>query len=136
MMQRFAQPWVAMLFGAFIVGIEACDHFDSIVGLPKTWPDLPLYDWIAGILLVWTAVLSRRDWTMRREYQTVAWAFMSSLLIGSVYGHLGDWLTRPSSANTDSIPRGALVGILIALNAIALCGLIGTLTARDRQFST
>jgi hypothetical protein len=51
-MPIFARPIVAIIFGAFFVCGETCDHIGDIVA-PSAWTDLPLNDWFAGAFLVY-----------------------------------------------------------------------------------
>lgn len=130
-MKWFAQPLVAIVFGAFILCAETCQHFDSLTRLPASWPDLPLHDWIAGVFLVAAGAMSRRDWARRRQWLAVAWDFMLSLLVGAFFGHVADWVTPPPDVGEAWVSRGVFTSILLALTGVAFCALIATLTVRD-----
>jgi hypothetical protein len=123
----FAKPGVAIAFGAFMLCAETCLHADSFLTAGATTFELPIYDWTAGAFLLTAGVLSRRSWTLtRRQYQAVAWAFMLSLLFGALVSYVQEWLTPPNVIEW-GISEGGFVGIILALAAIALCGLVGTL---------
>ena len=115
----------AIAFGVFLICAETCRHIEDALALPRDWLSLPFHDWIAGSLLVYAGVLSRRDWNGGRCFQAVAWGFMLSLLVGSFFAHLEEWSSQPKTSGW--ISEGALMGILAALLVLALGGLIGTL---------
>src|SRR5262245_37245975 len=70
----------AVAIGAFMVCTETCLHFGSIVQGP--WVEMPWHDWIAA---TWLPVAGLR----RRVLElAIAWAFMASLLVGSLFGHI------------------------------------------------
>jgi hypothetical protein len=127
----FAKPGVAIAFGAFMLCAETCLHADSFLAGGATRFDLPIYDWTAGVFLLTAGVLSQRSWTLtRRQYQAVAWAFMLSLLFGALMSFVQEWLTPPDVVEW-GISEGGFVGIILALTAIALCGLVSTLRTGD-----
>lgn len=126
-MKVFARPLLAIVFGAFILCTETCLHFDSILN-PSSWIDLPIHDWLAGVFLIWSGVISRRDWTHGRPYQAAAWAFILSLLVGAFVAHWEEWsLGEPGG---EWISAGAFVGILAGLVVVAAGGLVSTLAVR------
>jgi hypothetical protein len=128
----FAQPGVAMAFGAFMLCAETCLHAESFLAAGASAFELPLYDWTAGVFLLTAGVLSHRAWTMtRRQYQAVAWAFMLSLLFGALVSYVQEWLTPPNVVEW-GISEGVFVGIILTLVVIALCGLVSTLKAESR----
>ncbi|HYN09037.1 MAG TPA: hypothetical protein VES67_16760 [Vicinamibacterales bacterium] len=126
-MRLFAQPMVAIVFGAFILCAETCLHVESILH-PSTWIDLPIHDWVAGGFLVWSGVISRRDRVNGRPYQAAAWGFMLSLLLGAFLAHWEEW-SLPQQTD-EWISEGAFVGILGGLLVLAGCGLVSTLARR------
>ena len=119
-MTFLAKPSIAVVFGAFMLCTETCDHFDSIARLD--WLNMPLYDWTAAGLLIAVGAVHRRD------FQATAWAFMLSLLFGAFFGHFAEWLapTEPDGW----IPEQVVFPILIVLIAIAFVGLVATLRTR------
>lgn len=125
-MRPFGKPRLAIVFGAFILCAETCQHVESIIH-PSSWLDLPLHDWVAGAFLIVAGSISGRDWTKGRPYQAAAWGFVSSLLVAAFVAHAEDW----SQPQTDeSIPPRVFLGILGGLLALAICGLAGTLASR------
>jgi amino acid transporter len=122
----FAQPSIAIVFGAFMLCTETGDDFDAIVRLD--WRDMPLYEWTAAGLLIAAGFVRRRD------YQAVAWAFMLSLLVGAFFGHLGEWLapTEPEGW----LPERIVLPVLIVLIGFALSALVSTLRARGGRKSS
>jgi hypothetical protein len=122
MVKFFAHPMLAIVFGAFVLCAETCNHLEDIVH-PKTWVDLPIHDWAAGLLLVYSGLLCRRDWPAGRPWQTAGWGFMSSLLIGAFVAHWED-------AAPSGVPNGALTAILGCLLIVAVGGLMATLFDR------
>lgn len=127
----FAKPVVAIVFGAFIFCAETCLHADTLLRAAEAPFELPFYDWIAGGFLVVAGALTHRGSTdVRRQYQAVAWAFMSSLLTGAFLSMLGEWATPPDQSEW-GLSEGAFVAIVGALLAVAVCALIGTLHSRD-----
>ena len=126
-MRVFALPLVAIAFGAFILCAETCLHFESILD-PSQWRDLPIHDWLAGGFLVFSGVISRRDWNRGRSYQAAAWGFMSSLLLGAFVAHLEEWSSQPPTDGWVSDP--AFLVILVGLLALSVGGLVGTLVKR------
>ena len=127
-MRVLALPIFAIVFGAFILCAETCLHVESILS-PSNWSDLPIHDWIAGGLLVYSGVVSRRDWRRGQPYQAVAWGFMSSLLVGAFVAHWEEWSSQPQSDGWISQP--AFIVILAGLLALSVGALMGTL-ARQR----
>jgi hypothetical protein len=129
-MSFFANPILAIGFGAFLLCAETCLHIESLLALPGSWLSLPIHDWVAGCFLLYGGVRSQREWSTGRLYQLAAWAFNASLLCGAFLGHLEDW-----SAGTlaeGSIPERALVIIIGFLFAISLCALVSTMTVTSR----
>ena len=126
-MRVFALPLLAIVFGTFILCSETCLHVESILDLSQ-WMDWPIHDWIAGGFLVFSGVISRRDWSRGRPYQAAAWGFMSSLLLGAFVAHLGEWSSQPQSHSWISKPAFIVIlAILAALLAVSAGGLVGTL---------
>jgi hypothetical protein len=126
-MRIFAQPMLAIAFGAFILCAETCDHIDAILH-PSHWYDLPLYDWSAGVFLIGAGLIGRRDPANGQPYQAAAWGFMVSLLASAFLTHWEEWSRQPT---TDGwVSAGAFVGIIAAVLMIGLCGLVGTLVTR------
>jgi hypothetical protein len=119
-MTLLAKPAVAVVFGAFMLCTETCDHFDAIAKLD--WLNMPLHDWTAAGLLISVGVVHRRD------YQVIAWAFMLSLLFGAFFGHFQAWLS-PTEGD-DWLSERVVFPALIALIVIATCALVGTFNAR------
>lgn len=126
-MSRLANPWFAILFGAFILCAETCRHVDVILALPARWFSLPFDDWIAGLLLVLAGSLSRYGWRSGSQLQVVAWSFMLSLLVSALFNHLEDWNSQAQP--TAAIPEGVFLVILLALVTVALCALVQTIKA-------
>ena len=129
-MTFLAKPFVALGFGAFFLCASTCAHFDEVATTPLSLGP----DWAAGILLVGGAVVSGRDWGKGRAYQIAAWAFMVSLLFGSVLGNFEAWKTNPSdagSAGLVSLSQGSYLVIVSVLFLVSFAGLIGSLKTRD-----
>jgi hypothetical protein len=123
----FANPGLAIGFGAFMLCAETCLHAESFLAGEATALELPLYDWAAGAFLLIAGVMSQRSSTLsRRQYQAVAWAFMLSLLFGALVSYVQEWLTPPNVIEW-GVSEGGFVTIILALVAIALCGLVSTL---------
>jgi hypothetical protein len=116
-MTFLARPVVAVAFGAFMFCTETCLHWEEISRF--AWLEMPFHDWTAAGLLLGAGIVRRHD------YQAVAWAFMLSLLFGAFFGHVAEWLapTEPDGW----IPAAVVFPILVGLNVIAVCSLIGTL---------
>ena len=126
-MRFFANPGLAIGFGAFMLCAETGLHAESFLAADSTAFELPLYDWTAGAFLLTTGVLSQRSWTLtRRQYQAVAWAFMLSLLFGALVSFVQEWLTPPNVIEW-GISEGGFVTIILALVIVAVCGLVSTL---------
>ena len=129
-MTFLAKPFVALGFGLFFLCAATCAHFDQIA----TSPLALVPDWAAGILLVGGGVLSGRDWANRRAYQIAAWAFMASLLFGSVVGNFEEWRSHAPDGGTSglvSMSQGPYLAIVSILFLVALGGLIASLRTRD-----
>jgi hypothetical protein len=129
-MTFLAKPFVALAFGAFFLCAVTCAHFDEIATTPLSLGP----DWAAGVLLVGGAVISGRDWSHGRTYQVAAWAFMVSLLFGSVLGNLQEWISHASDAASSglvSLSEGPYLAIVIILFMVSLGGLIASLRARN-----
>jgi hypothetical protein len=129
-MTFLAKPFVALGFGAFFLCAATCAHFDEVATAPLSLGP----DWAAGILLVGGAVISGRDWNTGRAYQIAAWAFMVSLLFGSVLGNLEDWISHASDTGSSglvALSEGPYLAIVSMLFLVSLGGLISSLRARD-----
>jgi hypothetical protein len=129
-MTFLAKPFVALGFGAFFLCAATCAHFDQIATTPLSLGP----DWAAGVLLVGGAVISGRDWRTGRAYQIAAWAFMVSLLFGSVVGNFQDWISHSSDAGSSglvALSEGSYLAIVSVLFFVSLAGLIASLRARD-----
>ena len=129
-MTFLAKPFVALGFGAFFLCAATCAHFDEIVTTPLSIGP----DWTAGVLLVGGALISGRDWSNGRTYQVAAWAFMVSLLFGSVLGNIQGWTSHASGAGSSglvSISEGPYLAIVSILFLVSLGGLIMSLKTRD-----
>jgi uncharacterized protein involved in response to NO len=127
----FAKPAVAIAFGAFFLCAETCLHADSILQFASQPLELPVYDWTAGAFLLVTGILSGRKWTLtRRQYQAVAWGFMLSLLVGAFIPSVTDWLSPPDE--THWLSEGGFVLAIAIMIAVAGCGIVSTLTAREQ----
>jgi hypothetical protein len=126
-MAVFAHPIVAIIFGAFIVCAETCQHFGDIVG-PSVWTDLPLNDWFAGAFLVYGGAALRRNPARGRAVQAAAWGFMCSLLAAAFVAHWEEWRTQ-NTPSDDWIPAGAFIAILSVLLIVSVLGLSSTLAA-------
>jgi hypothetical protein len=55
-MTFFANPSLAIAFGAFLLCAETCLHFESLLALPESWLSLPIHDWVAGCFLLYDGV--------------------------------------------------------------------------------
>jgi hypothetical protein len=126
----FARPVLAIGFGAFFLCAETCLHAEDVLQFPSRPFDLPVYDWVAGGFLLVAGILSLRDWSAaRRQYLAAAWAFMLSLLTGASFSLLGQ--PSPSDAGSQWLSDGAFLTIVVMMAFVALCGLVGTLKARE-----
>jgi hypothetical protein len=129
-MTFLAKPLVALGFGAFFLCAATCAHFDEIGTSPLSLGP----DWAAGVFLVVGAVVSGRDWSKGRMYQIAAWAFMVSLLFGSVVGNIEEWLSNTPDAGSSglvALSQGPYLAIVSVLFFISLAGLIASLRTRD-----
>ena len=129
-MTFLAKPFVALGFGAFFLCAATCVHFDEIGTAPLSLGP----DWAAGVLLVGSAVLSGRSWDSGRGYQIAAWAFMVSLLFGSVLGNIEEWMSNApdgGSSGLVSMSQGPYLAIVSVLFLFSVGGLIASLTTRD-----
>jgi hypothetical protein len=119
-----SSPLLALGFGIFLALAETVRRWGD-------WPFLPFFldDWIAALFLVYGAVRSRRDWPTGRPYQVAGWAYTSGMMYMSFFGHLEHWSSPPEAG---WVPHGALVGIIGALFALALCGLGASLLTERR----
>jgi len=133
-MTLFANPMLAIGFGAFLLCAETCRHFESLLSLPGSWLSLPIHDWVAGCFLLYGAVRSRREWSTGRLYQLAAWAFNASLLCGAFLGHLEDW--SAGAQGDEWISEGALLVVIGLLFAISLCALVSTMAVRAAGAAT
>jgi hypothetical protein len=129
-MTFFANPILAIGFGAFLLCAETCLHFESLLALPGSWLSLPIHDWVAGGFLLYGGVRSQREWSTGRLYQLAAWAFNASLLCGAFLGYLEDW--SAGARAEDWLSERALVIIIGFLFAISLCALVSTMTVTSR----
>lgn len=127
LMKWLAHPSLAVLFGAFMLCEETCDHFEAITR--GDWRNMPIHDWTAAGLLIGVGVSRVRF--ERRDYQAVAWAFMLSLLVGAFFGHLGEWGT-PSEPD-DWISERVVLTALVVLIGIASGALLSTLRAARKS---
>ena len=128
-MTLLARPSVALGFGAFFLCAATCAHFDDAVAMPLSL----VPDWAAGVLLMGGAMVSVRDWGNGRPYQIAAWAFMVSLLFGSVLGNFQEWhahTPEPGSSGLVSLAEGPYLAIVTILFLVALGGLISSLNAK------
>jgi hypothetical protein len=123
----FGHPVFAMIFGAFILCAETCNHADEIL-FPAHWYDLPLYDWSAGVLLIGAGVMLSRKDPRGRLYQAAAWGFMVSLLAGAFFGHLAEPSVRTSD---DWIPATTFTAVIATLAIGASVALVATIRSRD-----
>jgi len=124
----FAKPIVAIIFGAFILCAETCNHFESIIQ-PESLLDLPWHDWVAGALLLHAGVVQRAKRSRGHVYLAAAWGFMASLLGAAVLAH-SEGLSASSSPD-DWIPAPVFFGILVVLFLVSAFALIATI--RQRQ---
>jgi hypothetical protein len=134
-MTYLSKPVVALAFGLFFLCAVTCAHFDQLA----TYPLGVVPDWAAGVFLVGGAVASRRDWTDGRVYQIAAWAFIASLLFGSMIGNFEEWQAAPAEGGTSglvSMSQGTYLAIVTALFLVALFGLIASLRSRGRDSSS
>jgi hypothetical protein len=130
-MRAFANPTVAIAFGAFMLCAETCLHAESVLHVRTQWPDLPIHDWAAGGFLLIAGIASRRDWPRRWAVQAAAWGFMLSLLVAALFAYLSEWLTPPD--NYDWFSEGTFLSIITVMSGIALAALTATLARRDQQ---
>ncbi len=114
-MKAFAHPWLAIVFGAFIVAAETCNHFDSLVH--REWLSMPWHDWLAGGWLAGAGLSARGRG--RPLGLAVAWAFMSSLLVSAFFDHLSDLWMPVSEASSAEVPAGVLLAALAGLTVVA-----------------
>jgi hypothetical protein len=122
-----AHPIVAVVFGAFILCAETCQHMGDILA-PSAWTDLPLTDWFAGAFLVYGGVALRRNPVRGRTVQAAAWGFMCSLLATAFVAHWQEWRTQVTPSD-GSIPAGVFMAILSGLLIVSVLGLFSTLAA-------
>ena len=126
-MPIFARPIVAIMFGAFFVCAETCDHIGDIVS-PSAWTDLPLNDWFAGAFLVYGGVALRRNPVRGRAVQAAAWGFMCSLLVVAFVAHWEEGASGITPGD-EWIPGSAFMAILTVLLIVSVLGLFSTLAA-------
>ena len=129
-MTFLAKPAVALGFGAFFLCAATCAHLDEITTSPLSLGP----DWAAGVFLIGGAVLSRRNWDNGRAYQIAAWAFMVSLLFGSVVGNIEEWMAHDPDAHSGafvSMSQGTYLLAVSVLFLVSLGGLIMSLRSRD-----
>jgi hypothetical protein len=127
-MAFFAQPAFALAFGLFFFCAETCLHLGDILASPTEWLAWPLYDWAAGLFLVYAAVRSQREWSGGRATQAAAWGFNASLLFGAFVGMLEEFVSGQAEAGLFS-PVTFLVLVALML-VLALLGLLTTLAAK------
>jgi hypothetical protein len=128
--KQFAHPFVALYFGVFFLCAVTCTHLDDIVAMPLS----VVSDYTAGILLIAGAIAGRRNWAQGRPYQIAAWAFITSLLFGSVLGNFQEWLAHSSDAGaTGLVPMspGEYLAIETAMFLVSCVGLASSLIVRD-----
>jgi hypothetical protein len=129
-MTFLAKPFVALGFGAFFLCAATCAHLDEITTSPLSLRP----DWAAGVFLIGGAVLSGRNWDTGRAYQIAAWAFMVSLLFGSVVGNIEEWMSHAPdthAAGLVSMSQGTYLLVVSVLFLVSLGGLIMSLRSRD-----
>jgi hypothetical protein len=126
-MNVFAQPALAVVFGAFILCAETCLHFESLAA--AAWLEMPWHDWLAGLWLVIAGLRARTSGLALSL--TSAWAFMLSLLVSVFFWHLAEWWKPASSAPNHWLSEGALLGWLTALTVTAGCAWTGLLRAQS-----
>jgi hypothetical protein len=125
-MTFLAKPFVALGFGAFFLCAATCAHLDEITTSPLSLGP----DWAAGVFLIGGAVLSGRNWDTGRAYQIAAWAFMVSLLFGSVVGNIEEWMSHAPdthAAGLVSMSQGTYLLVVSVLFLVSLGGLIMSL---------
>ena len=135
-MRRLADPFVAVWFGAFFLCAVICTHFDEIVAMPLH----VVNDIAAGLLLIAGGIAGKSDRVEGRPYQVAAWAFITSLLFGSVIGNFEEWTQHAAEAGgvtggvtgLVSIPQGPYLAIVVALFLFSCLGLAGSLTANHQ----
>ena len=133
-MKRFADPSVALIFGAFFLCAVTCTHVDDIIMMPIS----VVSDFTAGVVLIAGAIAARRNWSQGRPYQIAAWAFMTSLLFGSVLGNVQAWASHASDAGSTgliSISPGQYLAIETVLLLFSCLGLASSLVARTPRTS-
>ena len=124
LISSFAKPIVAIIFGAFILCAETCNHFESIVQ-PESLLDLPWHDWAAGALLLHAGVVRRANRSWAQLYLAAAWGFMKSLLAAAVLAHAEE-LSVPASPD-EWIPVPVFFGILVGLLLVSASALVATI---------
>jgi hypothetical protein len=123
----FGHPLFAIVFGAFILCAETCNHADEIRH-PAQWYDLPLYDWSAGVFLIAAGLILHRKDLRGRLYQSAAWGFMVSLLAGAFLGHLAE----PQVPISDEWLSATTYTVIIAMLLVAATGaLVATIRSRE-----
>jgi len=130
--KQFAHPFVALYFGAFFLCAVTCTHLDDIVSMPLS----VVSDFTAGVVLIAGAIAGRRNWARGRPYQIAAWAFITSLLFGSVLGNFQDWMSHTGDTDaTGLIPisRGLYLAIETALLLFSCVGLAGSLVTETLE---
>lgn len=123
----FAQPALAVIFGAFILCAETCLHFESIIQ-PASLLDLPWHDLAAGALLLHAGLVRRANRSRGHVYLAAAWGFMASLLAGAVLAHAEE-LSAPAAPD-EWIPAPLFFGILVVLFLVSAAALISTVRQR------
>ena len=117
----------AIVFGAFILCAETCNHADEIRH-PAHWSDLPLYDWSAGVFLIAAGLMLHRKNLRGRLYQAAAWGSMVSLLSGAFLGHLAE----PPVPMSDEWLSATTYTVIIATLLVAATGaLVATIRSRE-----
>ena len=131
-MKQFAHPFVALYFGAFFLCAVTCTHFDDIVTMPLS----VVSDFAAGIILIAGSIAGRRNWAQGRPYQIAAWAFITSLLFGSVLGNFQDWVSHAADAGARGlvpISQGTYLALETGLLLFSCVGLASSLVTETLE---
>ena len=131
-MKQFAHPFVALYFGAFFLCAVTCTHLDDIVTMPLS----VVSDFAAGIILIAGSIAGRRNWAQGRPYQIAAWAYITSLLFGSVLGNVQDWVAHTADARETgliAISQGSYLAIETMLFLFSCLGLASSLVTQTLE---